>query len=365
MDLYPVKIPLITPFITSLHSVDVKNCIIVRLTTDEGIVGWGEAAPEIEITGDDHKIAYETLDRSIRDIIVDKTIDNIGDFHDILNSLSKLISTSSTSVAAVDIALHDLWAKINKIPLYQFFNGSHGPLATSISIGIMEIDRLINTIGKLIESEVSIIKLKIGSGIEKDYTTIKKVRETFGYDFILRLDANQGYTYKDALILFNQLEEFKIEFIEQPVKYDNLTDLKLLHEECPIPIMADESISSFDDLMNVAKNNICNRVNIKLMKSGGLHPADRLIQFCNDQNIDCMIGCMIETPIGIAAGVHLGLQNKSVKWTDLDGHLFFGNIDHIFSGLRTEKGFNTVSKNYGLGLNVDETALINHINYVD
>lgn len=357
MELYRVKFPLFTPFTTALHSVDVKECIIVKLTSDEGLTGWGEAAPEIEITGDDADVAFGLLDGTLCDMVVGWKLTASEDFNGILLEMEPFIAESSCAVAAVDIALHDLWARVNKIPLYEHFGGTHRPLPTSLSIGIMDEEQLFQTIRELIGSGAKCIKLKIGDDAASDLGLIKKFRETFGYDIKLRLDANQGYNYSEAIDLFKKMEPFNIEFIEQPVPADDLSDLKLLHNESPIPVMADEAVRSYDSLVELAEQNACGRVNLKLMKSGGIFQVNKCIQFCSDNNIQCMIGCMIESPIGIAAGVHLALQGKAVKWTDLDGHLFLEGIGSVFTGLKTEKGENILTEEHGLGVDVNEGAL--------
>jgi o-succinylbenzoate synthase len=264
---------------------------------------------------------------------------------------------SSTGVAAVDIALHDLFGKKNKTPLYEYFKGIHSPLRTSISIGLTDIESLLKTIQKIVDSGGSVIKLKIGLGIEEDIGMIERVRDVFLDKITLRLDANQAYSPEEAKVLFDKLEKYDIEFIEQPVSAKDLAGLKLIHDRCEIPVMADEAVASFSDLKKIVDQDVCDRVNIKLMKSGGLHQSRKLIEYCGKNNIDCMIGCMIESPIGIAAGVHLGLGSDAVKWTDLDGHLFLKSIDDVFSGLETEGDYNNVTEGSGLGIEVNEIYL--------
>jgi o-succinylbenzoate synthase len=361
LDVYPVKIPLFAPFTTALHSVEEKICVIVRLEDELGNVGWGEAAPEQEITHDDYKDALELIEFALRKEIIGAAASDHKEFHQLLDSLSAHIVASSTGVAAVDIALHDLYCKNKKMPLYEYFNGSNMPLRTSISIGITDMDNLLKTIQRIVDSNGRIIKLKIGLGIEEDIKMIKRVRDTFGDRITLRLDANQAYSPDDAKKLFCELEQFDIEFIEQPVQADDLEGLKYIHDECKIPVMADEAVSSFDDLVKIVVSDICDRVNIKLMKSGGLHSSSKMMGYCGKNKIDCMIGCMIETPIGISAGVHLGLSGGAVKWTDLDGHLFLSGTEGILSGLATNGDYNNVSDASGLGIDVNEDLLRNFI----
>jgi o-succinylbenzoate synthase len=341
---------------------------MVQLASDEGETGWGEAAPEKEITGDDFETAYDVIDKALRAKIVGKKIENDDGLEELLSSLAENIGNSATAVAAVDIALHDLWFQAKGIPIYEHFTEKSGaesqqpePLRTSISIGIMELDKLLEKVSTIIDSGSSTIKLKIGRGIGPDLELVKAVRERFGDDLNLSLDANQGYSAADALNLFEKLAPLDIEFIEQPVPADDLPGLRKLYEESPIPVMADEAVCSFEDLKTVMENGICDRVNLKLMKSGGLFQLNGLIRFCEEHDIDCQIGCMIETPVGISAGVHLGLSNRSVKWTDLDGHLFLGDIGHIFSGLETRGDLNILTGGSGLGILVNDDGLSDYM----
>ena len=357
MDLYPVSIPLLTPFTTAIHSVDVKKCVLVRLESEDGCVGWGEAAPEVEITRDDCGTAFNLLDTRLRETVIGMDLDTRNDLEALLLGMEPQIEKSSTAVAALDIALHDLWTRSENIPLCEYFGGAVGAVPTSISIGIMEERRLFQTIQRIIDSGAAVIKLKIGDDSDADLKTISRFRDSFGYDITLRLDANQGYSVQQALQLFNKIEQFNIEFIEQPVPAGNLLDLKKVCSESPIPVMADEAVSSESDLQKLVGEKICNKVNLKLMKAGGLYQVNKMIDLCYSNKIECMIGCMIETPIGISAGVHLAAQDKSVKWTDLDGHLFFENIERVFPGLSTRKGKNLLKNRPGLGVDVHSDRL--------
>lgn len=357
MTLFPVKLPLKVPFETALHTVENKECILIKLENDSGLSGWGEAAPEKEITGDDFKTAYDVLINELEEQVIGQIIHNHEDFIVLLDKLSDYIKSSSTAVAAVDIALHDLWTRSKNIALFEYFNGDRKPLETSISIGIMETERIIDRIRSIVRSGGSVIKLKIGSDKDRDYALVKKVRDVFGDRIKLRLDANQGYDLSGALEMFEKFNEFDIEFIEQPLPSKNYSDLKILNKKSPIPVMADEAVNSIGDLQNIINNKICRRINIKIMKSGGLYQANKLIRVSYENNIDCMIGCMIETPIGISAGVHLASQNRAVKWTDLDGHLFLHDISNVFSGLKTDGSSNNISTGPGLGLRINEIIL--------
>jgi o-succinylbenzoate synthase len=357
MSLLPVQFPLYVPFTTALHSVEVKNCILVRLESDTGIVGWGEAAPEQEITGDDHFTAYHVLRDILNDVVAGARLEDEDDLNELLLELARYIEQSSTAVAAVDIALHDLWSREEGVPLYSRFGVTVKPLKTSISIGIMETDALLTKIGAIVDSGADSIKLKIGSGVDDDVELVSTVRARFGDTITLRLDANQAYTPDSAITLLKRLEKFDIEFVEQPVPASDLPGLKRVNDEAAIPVMADEAVRYYDDLVKIVEGDICNRVNLKLMKSGGLHQLNRFIQYCKTNNIDAMIGCMVETPIGISAGVNLALQGGVVRWTDLDGHLFLKDIERVFSGFSTDGAMNNISGDPGLGLVVDGTAL--------
>jgi L-alanine-DL-glutamate epimerase-like enolase superfamily enzyme len=221
----------------------------------------------------------------------------------------------------------------------------------------MEPERVLDRISAIIGTGGRTIKLKIGMSPGKDLLLIRSVRERFGDSITISLDANQGFSAGEALGLFEKLAEYDIQFIEQPVPADDLDGLKMLHESSPVPVMADESVCSLTDLEGIVDGGICDRVNLKLMKSGGLYQLKRMIEYCSVNDIGCQIGCMIETPVGISAGVHLGLSSAAVKWTDLDGHMFLGDIENIFKGLKTAGDINVVSCGSGLGLDINEEVI--------
>ena len=356
-DLLPAAFPLTVPFTTALHSVEVKHCVMLRLESDEGLVGWGEAAPEVQITGDDHTDAYRILNDEIRDLILNQRIGDEDGLKVCLEELSEYIGKSATAVAAADIALHDLWTRYTEVLLCEYFGGNPEPIGTSISIGMMEPAQLMARIQAVIDTGARTIKLKIGRGVKKDLELIDTVRDRFGDGITIRLDANQAYGKNDALALLEGLYRYGIEFVEQPVPARDLDGLRAVCKNSPVPVMADETAGSFFDVERIVNEDVCSMVNLKLMKSGGLYQVDRTLRLCIDSGISCMIGCMIETPVGISAGVGLAQQGDPVRWTDLDGHLFLGEIDDTFSGLHTEGDRNIIKGDRGLGIKVAHAGL--------
>jgi L-alanine-DL-glutamate epimerase-like enolase superfamily enzyme len=241
--------------------------------------------------------------------------------------------------AAIDMALVDWVTQKMGVPLYRYFGlDRRDAPVTTFSIGI---DTPEKTREKVREAEAfPVLKIKVGLGT--DEATIEAVRSVTKKP--LRADANEGWKDKEeAVRKINWLESQGVEFIEQPLPAPLIEDAKWVRKRVHIPIIADEACLHPSDIPKVAE--AFDGVNIKLMKCGGVLEAYRMIQIARSLGLKTMLGCMIESSVGVTAAAHL---SPLVDWADLDGNLLIANDP--YEGVKVEKGKLVLPERPGLGL---------------
>jgi L-Ala-D/L-Glu epimerase / N-acetyl-D-glutamate racemase len=335
IDAKPIDLKLTTPFRISRGVQTVASNAIVQVNHN-GYTGHGEAAPD-EFYGED----VETVLACVA-----KFAGNLGNdpfaIEDVMSQLDKIIRLNPAAKAAVDMALYDLVGKMLGVPLYKLLGLSATHAAhTSFTLGIDSPTEMAKKALKAID--YPILKVKVGT--RHDLDNIKAIREVS--QAVIRVDANTAWTAKEAIQAINALAPYTIEFVEQPVAPRDLAGLKLVRENVPIPIIADESCVTVEDIPRVAE--CVDGINIKLMKCGGLRHALKMIHVARAHNLRVMIGCMIESSLAITAAAHL---TPLVDYADLDGHLLIDNDPYV--GVGVLNGKLVLPEGPGLGVKVRE-----------
>jgi L-alanine-DL-glutamate epimerase-like enolase superfamily enzyme len=199
-------------------------------------------------------------------------------------------------------------------------------------------------------------KIKVGQDPDTDVARLQAIREAIGYDYGIRIDANQGWTVAQAITALKAMEKFKIQFCEQPGLYSDIAGMKQVRDESPIGIMADESLFSPTDALKLINAAACDYFNIKLMKAGGMTNGLRIALIGEAANIRCMLGCMIETRLGLTAAAHVHGACGNIVFADLDGY-FSHTFDPIVDGMAVKDGMITLPEKPGLGVDVDPAFL--------
>lgn len=331
IDAKPVELHLTTPFRISRGIQNTASNVIVQVQYDEH-VGYGEAAPD-EYYGENQETVLSCISTFAG---------NLGDdpflIEDIMSNLDHLIRFHPAAKAAVDMALYDLVGKILHVPLYKLLglNAANTPL-TSFTLGI---DSPTNMAKKaLLAHDYPILKVKVGT--KNDIAMLDAIREVSSAT--IRVDANTAWTPKEAIRMINALAPYDIEFVEQPIDPHDLDGLRLIRENVPVPIIADESCVTIDDIPRLA--GCVDGVNFKLMKSNGITNVLKMIHVARAHNLRVMIGCMIESSLAITAAAHL---TPLVDYADLDGHLLIDNDS--FEGVKVVNGKLHLPDTPGLGV---------------
>jgi L-alanine-DL-glutamate epimerase-like enolase superfamily enzyme len=221
----------------------------------------------------------------------------------------------------VDIALYDLLARKAKLPLYQLLGGFRKEIPTSITIGILPLHETIEQTKYYLNKGFTIIKVKGGLNLDEDIEKIMKMREKHGDEFLLRFDANQGYSPEESIAFIDKTKSAKIEILEQPTKQKKEDQLGEVTQSVDVPVMADESIKTLKDAFRLASNDLIDMVNIKIMKVGGILESQHINSVAKAAGMEVMVGCIDECALGISAGLHFALSRPNIEFADLDGHL--------------------------------------------
>jgi len=342
-----ISIPLKTPFKTALRTVNSVEDIIVKVITDTGNIGYGEAPPTGVITGDTTGSIIGAIQDHIKKSLIGMDIDN---FEEIMLKLDNSIVKNTSAKAAVDIALYDLFGQMFNAPLYKILGGYRKEITTDITISVNEPDEMARDSIKAINLGYKTLKIKVGKNSKKDMERMKAIRKAVGYNIKLRIDANQGWKPKEAVYTLRKMEDagLDIEFVEQPVAAHNLEGLKLVTDNVTIPVLADESVFSPSDALKIMQMRAADYVNIKLMKTGGIHNALKICSLAEIYGVECMIGCMLEAKISITAAAHLAASKSIITKFDLDGPVLC-NADPIDGGAIFNNYKITIPDDPGLG----------------
>ena len=306
------------PYAIAYQQVAEAANVFLGLETDAGVLGIGCAAPDPDVTGETVEAAQAALEGPLRDRALRR---DPARWVRILEEASGAPGVGPSSLAALDMALHDLLGKAAGMPLWKLLGGYRTRIRTSVTIGILPREETVEAARRRVGEGFAALKLKGGLDVEDDVRRVLAVRAAVGAKVGLRFDANQGYDRDAALHFVRQTLAAKLELLEQPVAKESAAALREAAGRAPLRIMADESLLTLADAFRIARGELADLVNIKLMKVGGLAAAARIDAVARAAGIGAMIGCMDEAGVAIAAGLHFALARKNVAFADLDGHL--------------------------------------------
>jgi len=313
----PVSIPMDDPFTIAIGTkYNIEN-VLITLHLENGMEGYGEAAPLEPINGENQATVLATLNSCI-DFL---TGQDVSQFRQVSKHLKKVFWAQVTARCAIEMAMIDAFTKSLGIPLYTFFGGAENKVETDYTVDIVPPEVAKINAARLKTRGYKTLKTKVGKNLTDAIDRILAIKEG-APGCSLMLDANQGYTPPQAVHFLEELEKNGIrpDLFEQPVlKYD-LRGMKFVKDHTSVPIAADESVFTAADAIEVVRAGCADLVNIKIMKSGIVEALD-IAAIARSANMGLMIGCMLETKLGLGCWVHFAAGLGGFHFIDLDPHL--------------------------------------------
>lgn len=343
------QVDLKKPFKTALRTATSIETIIVKIYTDDNIIGYGAAAPTEVITGETTESIISAINY-LKKYLIGKNLLNSNRLFYLLNSK---IENNTSAKAAIDIAIYDLLAKNFNLPLYKYLGGGKKELITDLTISLNTPNEMVKDCKDAVKLGFKTLKIKLGDDLHKDLKRLKAINQSINSSIKFRIDANQAWKPKEAIKIINYMrqENINIELVEQPVYYKDLEGLKYVTQNVNVPILADEAVYSPKDAMKIITMRAADMLNIKLMKTGGIYNALKIAKLAEINNIDCMIGCMMENSISVSAAAHLSASQKIIRFNDLDVPSLIKN-DGVNKKIVFENEKVILNKSPGIGVNL-------------
>lgn len=355
IEIIPIQIPLHEPFVISKGALTHARNTVVIIYNSDGLFGTGECCPYRSIHGET-QTGTVAFAKELAKVLIGE---NPREIHKHVALMDKMIVGNASVKGAFDMALYDLVSKMDGLPLYAFLNGSNTKkIYTDNTISLLSKEKMVEKGLKFKEQGFTALKVKLGEKPSKnDVSRIEGIRKAVGSDIAIRVDANQGWNYQEALYAVRGMQEFDIEHCEEPIQAGNTQDQTRLTSLSPIPIMADESAFNHYETYRVLSQNAAHSVNIKLGKSGGILNASKVASICQAANVYCQVGSFSESRLGISALVHFDLAWDHIIFHDLDSPIMLSE-DPVIGGLQYGDRWQvTVDESPGHGASFDPKFL--------
>ena len=348
--------PLRHPFVTAARRTEAVEYVVAQVELAGGVVGQGSAAETVAVTGEDARSILTALDGPLRGALEGAR----GTVGELSARIAAALPGATSAKAALEVALHDAWARAADRPLVELLGGRVGEvMRNDMTVSLEEPATMAQRAREAVAAGHEILKIKLGHDIDEDRARLAAVAEA-APAARLRLDADQGWLPEQAIEIISGFEAdgLPVELVEQPVAAGDVEGLARVTAAVSLPIMADEAVWSAADAHRLIEARACDLLNIKLAKTGGLRGAIEVAEAARRAGIDCMLGAMMEPRISITAAAHLALAHPAITMIDLDPPAWFASALPR-GGIVQERGVLRLSGGPGLGLELlrpDEDA---------
>jgi len=362
VDIYTIDVPFGQPLKVTIGTMYGAENVAVKITTDSGLVGWGEASPCAYIVGDTQQTNYRT-GQQLAQLMIGK--DPLA-IEARMTEINGYIVREASIRSAFDMALYDITAKAANMPLYQFLGGERREIRTDLTIGMQAtVEQTVEAAKVILGNGFDAIKMKVGRPGLEDVAHVKAVRELAGPDVHIKVDSNQGWDFPTAVANINAMAPLNLQYSEQPLAVWDFDNLARLRDKVNLPICADESVFDDKDALKLIKLGAADYLNIKLGKSGGIHTGLKINAIAEAAGCKCMIGCFAESRLALSAAAHFAMARPNVYFLDLDSAYEFVT-DPVIGGMTYDEkigGLIHLTDAPGHGAAFDEDALKNRVTF--
>ena len=379
IDAFPVKLPFKEPFVIANAAFSDLFYVIVRLSTDCGIVGWGEAIPAWEVTGETQFGVIDAIHHFCEPhktgvTLIGEEISSFEDVKALIGTMNppdapQVVWGAPSAKAAIEAAVLDAYGKRAGKPVYSLFGGRRMPIPVTHVIGIYGVEETLARVERAVATGAETIKLKVGTpevgglpGYERDIQVVRQSRALAGQrqaSIRLVADANQGFITPEKTLAFVSEIEGCLDWLEQPILAGDRSGFREIREGCDIALMADESVHDIHDARLLLEWKAIDYLNLKFMKTGGMVEALRMADLAEDYGVPCQMGSMLENQIGCAICAHAFCCHGNIVTTELCSLGMLGET--IGSGITVGEHHLELSDSPGIGIAVDEKEIRDHL----
>lgn len=317
VEVVPIDLPLKEPFEIALGTQTTAKNLRVRIETASGAIGHGESSPIPPVTGETRDAALSVA-RTAVDLLEG---DPVEDYRRLVERIRSTFPGMVSASFALETALLDAYCRERGLALSELFGGPPRPVATDVTIPIVPPDTAREQARSAIDAGFEQLKVKTGTDLEEDIDRVLAIAES-APDATLKVDANQGWTVAEAIQFERELRDHGItlSLLEQPVRADDLSGMARVRDAVATPLAADEAVFTPADALAVVRAEAADVLNVKLGKSGLLAAVD-IVGIAEAANLELMVGCMLESAVGIHTSAHLIAGSGAFSYVDLDGNL--------------------------------------------
>lgn len=367
VEAFPVSLPYFRPYAMATGTTKMANHVIIKVHTDEGVIGLGETGHGVpDRTGETQENITLAIRHRLGPMIIGEDPFNIDH---IMDKLEKAVTGKYGflySKAAIDCALYDIMGKALGVPLYKLLGGAKRKrIAVARSLPIKSPEEMGQEAIALKEKGYKLLTIKTGFDPKQDIERVAAVRAAVGPNFAIEVDANQGYAPDVAIRTLRKMEEYDIQACEQPCPWWDLDGMAEVTRAIDIPIIADESVITLVDAMNVAKKRAADVICLKPFKNGGIYFCKKIVAIAEAEGLRCTVGSKHPFGVGTSALDHFVASTKEIEepigyGTALERF----EADIIKETIPFENGYVNVMEGPGLGVELDEENMAKYANPV-